>query len=259
MIMCHTANSHFALLLPPGLTSQCISSIMQQHWDPFHCVPRRVPRTRRPPSMIPRQALQPERSVQQCSHRYSIYPGMLPCLPPTPRPPRLPGSQGMVVRLPHIQGSSGVIISGSPQVTLGLAEGALKAWPEKGSEEKEKKKRRGGGEEARSRREPRATPWLDEGQAWEGREGVWGGGGGGGGGGTEGGVKYCKAVSQSHVPPSHEPGWVCETSWKYLQTHSGHGFTPPPPLFWRKYQNTYKDGWNTSDAAQIKMSCSDLE
>ncbi|KAK5907038.1 hypothetical protein CesoFtcFv8_004925 [Champsocephalus esox] len=31
----------------------------------------------------------------------------------------------MVVRLPHIQGSSGVIISGSPQVTLSLVEGAL--------------------------------------------------------------------------------------------------------------------------------------
>ncbi|KAK5869680.1 hypothetical protein PBY51_024382 [Eleginops maclovinus] len=31
----------------------------------------------------------------------------------------------MLVRLPHIQGSSGVIISGSPQVTLSLAEGAL--------------------------------------------------------------------------------------------------------------------------------------
>ena len=39
-------------------------------------------------------------------------------------------------------------------MTLGLAEGALKAWPEKGSEgKKKKKKRRGGGEEARSRRE----------------------------------------------------------------------------------------------------------
>lgn len=40
------------------------------------------------------------------------------------------------------------------------------------------------------------------------------------GGGTEGGVKHCKAVSQSH-----EPGWLDgETSWKYLQTHSGRDF-----------------------------------
>lgn len=58
MIMCHTANSHFALLLQPGLTSQCISSIMQRCWDPFHSVPQNVTRTQRSLSMIPRQALQ---------------------------------------------------------------------------------------------------------------------------------------------------------------------------------------------------------
>lgn len=37
-------------------------------------------------------------------------------------------------------------------------------------------------------------------------------------------MKHCKAVSQSHVSQSHEAGRVGETSWKYLQTHSGHGF-----------------------------------
>lgn len=58
MFMCHSANSHFALLLPPGLTSQCISSIMQRQWDPFHCVLQHVLCTQRSPCMIPRQALQ---------------------------------------------------------------------------------------------------------------------------------------------------------------------------------------------------------
>lgn len=42
MIMRLGANSHFAVRLPPGLTSQCISSIMQRHWDPFRCAPLRA-------------------------------------------------------------------------------------------------------------------------------------------------------------------------------------------------------------------------
>ncbi len=52
----------------------------------------------------------------------------------------------LVVRLPHIQGSSGVIISGSPQVTLSLAEGALS------HSQGMARKRSGGEAEARSRR-----------------------------------------------------------------------------------------------------------
>jgi len=59
MIMCHSANSHFALLLQPGLTSQCISSIMQHCWDPFHSVPQHITCTQRSLSTILRQALQP--------------------------------------------------------------------------------------------------------------------------------------------------------------------------------------------------------
>lgn len=52
-----------------------------------------------------------------------------------------------MVRLPHIQGSSGVIISGSPQVTLCVSQRELsvspKAWARKGAEERW---RRGGKE-----------------------------------------------------------------------------------------------------------------
>lgn len=55
-----------------------------------------------------------------------------------------------MVRLPHIQGSSGVIISGSPQVTLCVSQRELsvtpKPWPEKeqrrrGSEAKEEERK----------------------------------------------------------------------------------------------------------------------
>lgn len=83
------------------------------------------------------------------------------------------------------------------------------------------------GEEARSRREAKkrrrrgerrrreGSPRIDCGagnhrlntdrmKEWEGE------GRRGGGGGIEGGVKHCKAVSQSHVSQSHEPGWVGE-------------------------------------------------
>ncbi|CAJ1060914.1 Hypothetical predicted protein [Xyrichtys novacula] len=69
-------------------------------------------------------------------------------------PPCLPGSQGMLGRLPHIQGSSGVIISGSPQVTLRKlsvtpTERPVKEQRRGGrgkrTEEEEEEKGRGGG------------------------------------------------------------------------------------------------------------------
>lgn len=125
MIMCHTANSHFAMLLPPGLTSQCISSIMQRHWDPFHCVAQRAACTQRSPSMIPRQALQCDRLNSAATVTASTQDACLP--------PRRSGSQGMAVRLPHIQGSSGVIISGSPQVTTSHS-GRSQSLPKHGQE-----------------------------------------------------------------------------------------------------------------------------
>lgn len=63
-----------------------------------------------------------------------------------------------MVRLPHIQGSSGVIISGSPQMTLCVSQRELsvtpKPWPEK--------ERRGGGKEARSGSEAKEEERKDE-------------------------------------------------------------------------------------------------
>lgn len=103
MIMCLGANSHFALLLPPGLTSQCISSIMQRHWDPFRCVPRRAALCEHDPQWLCSPVCAAVRPRSQ------LQPGM-PAWPAC-------SSQGMVVRLPRIQGSSGVIISRSPRVT----------------------------------------------------------------------------------------------------------------------------------------------
>lgn len=102
-----------------------------------------------------------------------------------------------MVGLPHIQGSSGVIISGSPRVTPGLAERSSqslpKAWPEK-------ERRRGGGEALkrgrRRRRRREGSPRIRRGAGnhrlntdrmkGKGRERVgWRGGGVGGGGVVE--------------------------------------------------------------------------
>lgn len=79
MIMWHTANSHFASLPLPGLTSQCISSIMQRHWDPFHCVPQHVRSTQRFLRVIPRtgSAAWFNGETTDIEHQ----PGMPSCLP----------------------------------------------------------------------------------------------------------------------------------------------------------------------------------
>lgn len=210
MTLCHTANSHFALLLPPGLTSQCISSIMQRHWDPFHCVPPRVPCTQRSPSMIPRQALQ-RALVQQWDHRYSINPAWLP-----------PWAWWLDYHTSRVHLESSFL--GHLKWHPVSQEGAL-SHSQSVARKRRRRKRRRRRWEGSPRiqcawcREPRAKHWQNEGEEWEGREGergVWGGG-------TEGGVKHCKAGSQSHVSQSHEPGWVGGWGWwKYLQTHSGH-------------------------------------
>lgn len=98
MIMRLGANSHFAVRLPPGLTSQCISSIMQRHWDPFRCAPLRAWYT-------------PSAQRRGCGHSSSQgrLAGWLACLR---------SSQGTALRLPRTPGSCGVIVSRSPPVTL---------------------------------------------------------------------------------------------------------------------------------------------
>lgn len=149
MIMCHTANSHFALLLPPGLTSQCISSIMQRHWDPFHCVPQRAPCTQRSPSMIPRQAVQCEWFNSEATVTASTRDACLPACP-APRAWWLDYHTSRVhLKLSFLGRLKWHSVS---QRELSVTP---KAWPEK-------ERRRGGSEKARSWREAKEEERKEE-------------------------------------------------------------------------------------------------